>query len=355
MENAVSKKKKIIKYIIIISFCIAIFIALASVSFLIYADYSALANSFQKVTLNIPKGATADDIAIILKENGAIKFPSVFKAYVKLKKAGSGFMRGEHEISCDAGYDGLIEALSQPASNIISVTIPEGFWQTQIVNRFIQKGLGSEYEWSMALEADYDYDFLPDKQSQNRFEGYLFPATYNFYSDDSPKTIIDTLLSEFEKRIKKIGLEEKAEQMGLSLSDAVKLASIIQSEVPSLKEMQRVSAVFHNRLTIDMKLQSCVTVMYALGEHKSVVTIADTKTQSPYNTYYVKGLPEGPICNPGEDALNACISPDQETIDQQYLYFYTPTNSDVVYSKTYADHKKAIAKSKGGKGTSTID
>ena len=142
--------------------------------------------------------------------------------------------------------------------------------------------------------------------------------------------------------------------MGLSLSDAIKLASIIQSEVPSLDEMQRVSAVFHNRLNIDMKLQSCVTVMYALGEHKSSVSIADTKTESPYNTYYVKGLPKGPICNPGEDALSACVSPDQNTIDQQYLYFYTPSSKEVIYSKTYADHKKAIAKNKGGTGTSTI-
>ncbi len=353
MEKTVSKKKKVIKYVII-SVCIAVFLSLAGALFLIYADYSALTNSFEKVTLNIPKGANTDDIAQLLKENGAIKFPNVFKAYVRLKKAGGKFMRGEHEISCDAGYDGLIQALSQPASNIISVTIPEGFWQSQIIERFISKGLGNKSQWDDALTQDYDYDFLPKEKNKNRFEGYLFPATYNFYSDDTPETIINTLLSEFEKRIKKIGLEEKAQEMGLSLNDAVKLASIIQSEVPSLEEMQRVSAVFHNRLNIDMKLQSCVTVMYALGEHKSSVSIADTKTESPYNTYYVEGLPAGPICNPGEDALMACISPDKDTVEQQYLYFYTPKSNKVIYSKTYAEHKKAIAQNKGGTGTSAV-
>ena len=118
------------------------------------------------------------------------------------------------------------------------------------------------------------------------------------------------------------------------MDEVVILASIIEREAGNEGEMGKVSSVFHNRLNIDMPLQSCATVQYILKERKSVLSVEDTKIDSPYNTYMYKGLPKGPIASPGKAAINAALYP--ETTD--YLYFKVTSDGVTVFSKTLEEH-----------------
>ena len=347
------KKSRLFKFIVW-SVCVLVFAAGFIFCFDVYNDYSGIIKPYGKISVNIPKGSNTDDVIKILKKDGVVKYPIFYKLYVKLSKTGGSYMRGIHTVTTDLGYKGVTEQLAKDAENLVKVTIPEGYWQSQIVDKFIDSGLGDTDSWNEALSKSYDYDFLKDINRENPLEGYIFPDTYIFYTDDTPEVVINTLLSQFQKVIDENDIVAKAEQIGMTLDDVVNLASIIQSEVPTMSEMTKVSAVFHNRLNIDMKLQSNVTVLYALGEHKSNVSIAETKLESPYNTYYVSGLPKGPICSPGADALLAAVTPDETITAGNYLFFYSLSSGEVIYSKTYAEHKAAIAKSKGGTGTATV-
>ena len=129
---------------------------------------------------------------------------------------------------------------------------------------------------------------------------------------------------------------DKAEKIGFSMEEIIILASIIEKESKFTKERRQVSSVFHNRLKKDMKLQSCASIQYILKEPKEKLDESDLKIDSPYNTYLYKGLPPGPISNPGLDSIMAALEPAEE----DYLYFVLGENGRHMFSKTYQEHLK---------------
>jgi len=200
----------------------------------------------------------------------------------------------------------------QMAPDEVQVTIPEGFTVAQIEERLIKKGINIK---------------LGDLQAQN-LEGYLFPDTYRFYQNDTPEKIIKIMKDNFNS---KVGLVDR---------DAVILASIVQKEVLKPQDMKIVAGIFKNRLERDYPLQSDATINFITGKGLVQPSIKDTKVDSPYNTYQNIGLPPGPICNPGLEAIKAVLNPAKT----DYWYFLTLPNMETVYSKTFQQHKSAKQK-----------
>ena len=167
-------------------------------------------------------------------------------------------------------------------------------------------------------------------------EGYLFPDTYEVPKKYGVEKMIKVMLSNFNQIAIENKFTDRAEKIGFSLNEIIILASIIEKEAKFNDEKNKVSSVFYNRLKINMKLQSCATIQYILGEPKEGLDENDLKIDSPYNTYLYKGLPPGPICNPGLDSIIAALEPAEE----DYLFFVLGDNGRHIFSKTYQEHLK---------------
>lgn len=296
----------------------------------------------EDIIIDIPNGATSGEIVDLLKENGVIYYPRIFK-FVS-KKDNAGFQMGQHALNTGMSYKEVIRIISQVSTplNSVTVTIPEGMelWQTaeKLANAFTEKGLAFDKEvfLQQAESFDFDFDFVKEiKRKENRLEGYLFPATYTF---DDETTEIDVLLAMLNKFSSEFGDEFKAraKELGLTVDQVVTLASIVEREGASVQEFKTVSGVFHNRLKQNMKLQSCATVQYILKERKPILSTADTQIKSPYNTYLHAGLPIGPIAAPGAAAISAALYPE----DTDYLYFVLKDGKHI-FSRTFEEHQRA--------------
>lgn len=292
------------------------------------------------VEVYIPYGASGSHVISVLKDNGIIEHPFVFKVASSVTGKSSQYKSGNFKVNTGDSYFKLLDILtSTPNSNLnnVKITIPEGFEVKQIANALEKAGITSAEDFLRAASKDdYAFDFLKDikNKSQRKYvlEGYLFPDTYTFSKNTSAEQVVRVMLSNFEKVISKYSIE--------NIDDTVILASIIEREALDDSDRKTVSSVFHNRLKRNgylSKLQSCATVQYILGERKAVLSEADTRIQSPYNTYIIEGLPIGPISNPGEASIEAAINP--ETTD--YLYFGLNKNGVHTFSRTYDEHLRS--------------
>jgi UPF0755 protein len=222
-------------------------------------------------------------------------------------------------------------------------TIPEGYSIEMIAAKLAAEDICSEAEFLQAVEEDYDYWFLEDVPASSdieyRLQGFLFPETYAISKDMTAEDIVNLMLKEFDKKFTS-KMKKQAEDMGKTIFEVVIEASIIERETKIDSERVTVSGVIQNRLKKDMRLEMCPTVLYPLTEgmyDKDTVTYADTEIDSPYNTYENKGLPVGPIANPGILSLEAALNPQEH----DYLYYHTdPKKNDGshIFTKTYKDH-----------------
>ena len=166
----------------------------------------------------------------------------------------------------------------------------------QIVDKLVQDGLIDKDRFMAALNnGTYDYVFIKDiPDRENKLEGYLFPDTYEVYKGASEEEIINKMLAKFDASYND-DLKKRAKELGMTTDEVINLASIIEREAKLDSERKTISAVFHNRLDKNIKLQSCATVQYLLKERRDVLTYKDLEIKSPYNTYMFAGLPPGPI------------------------------------------------------------
>lgn len=239
----------------------------------------------------------------------------------------------------------------------ISITIKEGENLKDVATKLAQAGLIDEesfYRFVGRPKVDYrledssvwpkDYSdkfaFLQDKPAYYSLEGYLFPDTYRFFASSSPDEIITKILENFDKKLTP-DLRAEIKKQGRSIFEIITMASIIEKEAPinyqtgNSEDAKIISGIFWKRLRQDQALQSCATLAYVLGENKPQYSEADTRVDSPFNTYAHRGLTPAPIANPGLLAIKAAISP----IDSDYQYFLTPAGSkDIIFSRTYEEH-----------------
>ncbi len=298
----------------------------------------------EEVSFEIPQGSSSSQIAKILKNNNLIKSEIVFRLVLKKNNAENSLKAGFYNLNTGMNVNEIIAELIKGGKNknVVSFTIPEGYELQMIADKLSKEGLVDK-ERFLELTSDKKYfedkfPFLAELKDGQSLEGYLFPSTYEVYIGATEEEIIEKMLLQFQR----IFEEKVKDQMGsvdLSFNEVVTLASIIEREAKLDEERGLISAVFHNRLKIGMPLQSCATVQYILGERKEVLTEADTRIESDYNTYIHKGLPPGPIASPGEKSLIAAVKP--ENVD--YLYFRTKEDGTGghTFSRTYEEHLKA--------------
>lgn len=320
----------LIKYLLGMAFNAAAFI------FVVYMIYTYTQKSFavgesfaadlvadresREVEVVLPDGATIDEVADILYENGVISNALVFKLENMLKNTDDDFDGGTFVVNAAMDSNELVAALRSRVnySQDVRVTILEGY-TTKDIGALLEAGeLMPAEEFIEACDAtDFYYTFLNDlPERENRLEGYLFPDTYLFAAESDPEDIAVKLLDRFEE-IFKWEYYERAYELGLSLDEVVVIASIIEKEIRVPEERALASAVIYNRLKRGEPLGMCSTILYALDKRKDRLLDEDLQIESPYNTYINAGLPIGPICNPGEACIIAALYP----ADVDYLWF----------------------------------
>jgi UPF0755 protein len=218
---------------------------------------------------------------------------------------------------------------------LYKLTVPEGYNQDQIAALVASAGFTSA---EVFLKACTDPHLIQSKGiAAKDLEGYLFPDTYYFPRPAAPETIISAMVQNFWS-VFTDEMKKRADQMNLSIHKTVTLASIIEKETGVATERPLISSVFHNRLKKRMRLESDPTVIYGIEDFDGNLTRKHLKTYTPYNTYRIKGLPPGPIANPGKEAIEAALYP----AESDYLFFVSRKDRTHHFSTNLSDHNKAV-------------
>lgn len=271
------------------------------------------------VDIKIPKGTTSKEIAEILHDNGLINNTYYFLVYSKLSGKDN-FKYGDYTLNTGMTDDEIARILTTQGAKkeTIKFTIPEGYTVVQIAKKLSKENICKESEFLDAVNnVAYDYKYFDEIPDRNlKLQGYLFPSTYEIYTDATAKDIVSIMLKQFDK-VFKDEYYDRAEELGYSVDEIITMASIIEREVRVDSERELVSSVIYNRLNKPMKLEMCSTVMYAMNKTRNRLLLSDLQYDSPYNTYLNSGLPIGPIANPGERSIEAALYPAQS----EYFYF----------------------------------
>jgi len=301
----------------------------------------SIPGSTETVLITIPQGMSTKSIGELLASGDIISDALVFRLKSRLEGYDGKFKAGEYSLSSGMTMDEIMDLLLEGHRNTQRFTIPEGYDLKRTADKLEEQGLiDREAFFKEIREGDFDYWFIDGlKEGSSRLEGFLYPDTYEIYINAGEHDIIDKMLSQFSKVFNEDRIN-RMNELGMNLNEIITLASIIEREAVISEDRPVIAGVFLKRLDMGMPLQSCATVQYILGEQKPVLSTADTKIQSPYNTYVNKGLPPTPICSPGIESIDAALWP--ETTD--YLFFLAKGDGSHVFSVTYEEHIRNKAK-----------
>ncbi|MGN0660599.1 MAG: endolytic transglycosylase MltG [Oscillospiraceae bacterium] len=341
------KKHKALTAIIVAFIIIAVSVTLALSIIFAGIDFFGINKETEKIEIDIPEGATTSEIIDILHENGIIDYPIFLKAYLKTRENEAQFNPGCYELYPSMGYMKLVATLESEDNikNIVDVTIPEGKTIDEIAAILEENEVCTADEFIEAInKTDYGYKFekklIDSAETYYAREGYVFPDTYKFYKGG----IIDNVVANFYKNFDRKFTDEmyqRAAELSMDLNEVITLASMIQQEAGSAEQMAQISSVFWNRLNSPdfTRLQSDPTKNYVENVIKAGIKESQYgEYQSmfeAYDTYQCQGLPAGPICNPGLDAINAALYPAQT----DYYYFcHDVSTGEVYFASNLSDH-----------------
>lgn len=296
----------------------------------------------RNVVVAIPPNASCSDIAGKLYEAGLTRGPEVFNLYARYKGIAGELKPGEYVFNPGQSLTEIAGTLVSGPRDIIPFTMPEGYNLNQLTEMLSSKGLIDREKFNRALaRGNFNYPFLAGLPANaRRLEGYLFPDTYYIGSKTTEEEIINFMLQRFNKELVKLNYLEKVREIGLTLNQAVTIASMVEREARVDAERPLIAGVIMNRLGRNMPLQIDATVQYALGGHREKIYYKDLEVNSPYNTYRHPGLPPGPIASPGEASLQAVIKPART----DYLYYVAKPDGTHAFSKTLDEHNVNKAK-----------
>jgi UPF0755 protein len=284
--------------------------------------------------LLVTKGDTAEKMGASLEEMGAISSKGTFVFFAKLLGKSPYLKVGRYAIKPHSSISSIIGMIERGESTPSDVTVPEGFSMGQIAN-LLETTLDADMaEFHKAVTDRHYLDSL--KIPANDLEGYLAPSTYNLYYQENARRIVSKMITHFFESLPD-SFETKARRLGLTVHQAVTLASLIEKEARIDEERPIIAAVYLNRLKKGMRLECDPTVIYALGGLNRPLLKGDLDVDSPYNTYRNYGLPPGPIANPGVKSLEAAVNP----ASVGYLYFVADGDGHHVFSYTLDDHNNA--------------
>ncbi len=296
----------------------------------------------EPVVVPIAAGSTNSEIAEKLEEAGVIGNSLIFRFY--MSRGEYVLQYGDFNLNKNMDYDTLLELLQeqQVVVSTTEITIPEGTEVKQIIEILVEAGIGTAEEITEVINYDdFGYDFINEltwESESYRLEGYLFPDTYEIYTDESAHDVIARLLENFVGKTE--NLRTEAELNGMNFNDIIIMASIVEREAQDYNEYPKVAGVFYNRIKDEMLLESCATVQYVMEERRDILTTEDTKIESPFNTYMNPGLPPNPISNPGLEAIRAAMYPEET----DYYYFVAAGDGTHYFAETYDGHLWNIQK-----------
>ena len=284
--------------------------------------------------IHIPQGASARWIGQLLERENLIHNARVFAWTVRLKGLGHQLKAGTYQLDGTGTTAAIAQSLLKAPIQTQPATIPEGLNRHQIAAQLQAAGVADSARFIAATEDPRLIRQLG--VAAPSLEGYLFPETYFFDLDVDERTIASLMVNQFH-RVFADSLHQRLDELGLSLHQAVTLASIVEREAVAVEEQPIISGVFLRRLKLNRRLESCATINYALGTNKKRLTYADLEVDSPFNTYRHNGLPPGPISNPGRTALFAVLYPEET----EYLYFVARGDGTHIFSRTNREHERA--------------
>lgn len=343
---------------LLVIFVILLFLSALFGGYLLNIFYlSSPAGSAPTVKFIIERGDGVGKISYKLKEANIIDSRLWFEAFVWFKGVSQRFQYGIFDLKSGMNYREIVELTTLPQTVDTEVLLQEGLNLKNYASILEERGLlRAEDFWDVVGQPAIDYSkkksaprplgnfskefsFLSDKPYFVSLEGYLFPDTYRFNKDSSAKKIAQKMLANFDAKLSQ-ELRDEIKKQGKTIFSVITMASIIEREARGYENMQKVSDIFWRRLRAYMPLQADSTVNYVTGKSDPSASYADIAIDSPWNTYKHQGLPLGPICNPGLDAIKAAIYPKANP----YWYFLTTPEGEVIYSKTLDEHNKNKAK-----------
>ena len=327
---------------------IGLFFVLVIVEFYLFNRQASFSHGSGTIAQNIEitEGEGVKEIGQQLADAQLVKSKYYFDYYIWKTGSRGKIKAGKYELKGTMTIPEIVQILSlgEIVSNEVKVTFPEGTSAQGMADILKQKGFDgdtflADVKSGSGITAG-NYTFLKNAPQKANLEGFLFPDTYIFFKDAKPEEIADRMLQNFDEKLTP-QMRQDIQNQGKNIFDIVTMASILEKEVRTADDMKIASGIFWDRISVGMPLQSCATVAYVLGTEKKQYSIADTQTPSPYNTYLVKGLPPGPIDNPGMNSILAAIYPTKT----DYNYFLSdPATGKTIFSRTLEEHAANKAK-----------
>lgn len=285
------------------------------------------AEGAETVTVVIPEGATQGEISALLANGRLVSSRVLFKLYTKWRGVDTQFQHGIFEIVRGTSIRKIVNQLTVSEADETTITVIEGWTIREMAAYLAEKTdvTAEAYKTSAEARAWQDeFAFLDIKPSGHDLEGFLFPDTYRILKAASAEDVIRKQLITFERRVGEIAYDDLI------------LASIVEREVRGEEDRRMVADLFKRRIEAGIGLQADSTVNYITGKNTPSISYEDTKIDSPYNTYKYRGLPPGPISNPGLESINAVRNP----LPNDFFYFLTDAEGDVHYAKTLEEHNR---------------
>lgn len=295
-------------------------------------------NNSEYKQIIIHPNETAHQVALQLRDAGIINDTKSFILWARLLGYDKKIKSGRYRLKVNSRAYDVLKILSQGGKKSSLITIPEGYTIKQIATLLENEGICRQNEFIEECRNKVLLESLNIKSSLA--EGYLFPDSYDLLFNSEPKIVIEKMVNRFWQVWREISNANAINQK--SLDTILIIASLVEKEAKLDNERGIIASVFYNRLKLKMPLQSCATVQYILPNHKEVLSIEDTKIDSPYNTYLYLGLPPTPICNPGKSSLIAALNPAKT----KYLYFAVSHNGTHHFAETFSEHQRFLRNKK---------
>jgi peptidoglycan lytic transglycosylase G len=290
--------------------------------------------SVQQV-VTVRTGQAFKAFSVILYTKGLILHPIKFRWFARIKGYDKHIKAGEYKFSNAMTPEKILQTMVEGKVLMHRMTIPEGYNLRQVARAVEASGLGTEADFfKTATDPEFVHSLGIHAQT---VEGYLFPDTYYFTINATPKDIIRTMIKRF-REVFTTKWKDRAKALGMTIHQVMTLASIIEKESGAAGERPIISSVFHNRLKRKMRLESDPTVIYGIRNYDGNITRKDLESPTPYNTYTMRGLPPGPISNAGVKSIEAALYP----ADTQYLYFVSKKDGTHYFSSNFKEHEQAV-------------
>jgi UPF0755 protein len=285
--------------------------------------------------VRIPEGSTYTEGLVLLEKNRIIDGRMSLLFLGRITGSDRQLKPGYYNLSASMSPLEIFNTLIEGRTVQFTVTIPEGSTLREIEKKFTDTGLIEQHAWDLANDKDFLFELGINAPS---LEGYLYPDTYKFPKGTDSKAVFRIMVGRLNDVFDE-SLHERAEELGMTENEVLTLASIIEKEAFIDIERPVISAVYHNRLKKNMRLQADPTVLYGLDKDEKRIRYRDLKRNTPYNTYVIKGLPPGPVASPGIKSIRAALYPD----DVDYLFFVSKNNGTHHFSRTNKEHARAVA------------